>query len=43
MKMNTLEKAYEALRDETPELIMAPQLREQAFVPLQRMLDWSRN
>jgi quinolinate synthase len=43
MKMNTLEKAYEALRDETPELLMPPQLREKALVPLQRMLDWSRN
>jgi quinolinate synthase len=43
MKMNTLEKAYEALRDETPELVMAPDLREKALVPMQRMLDWSRN
>lgn len=43
MKMNTLEKVYEALRDETPELKMAPELREKALVPLQRMLDWSRN
>jgi quinolinate synthase len=43
MKMNTLEKAYEALRDETPELIMPVDLREKALVPMQRMLDWSRN
>jgi quinolinate synthase len=43
MKMNTLEKVHEALRDETPELIMSPDLREKALVPLQRMLDWSRN
>ena len=43
MKMNTLEKAYAALRDETPELIMSPDLREKALVPMQRMLDWSRN
>jgi len=43
MKMNTLEKAFEALRDETPELQMAPELREKAFVPMQRMLEWSRN
>ena len=43
MKMNTLEKAYAALRDETPELVMSPELREKALVPLQRMLDWSRN
>jgi len=43
MKMNTLEKVYEALRDETPELVMSSDLREKALVPLQRMLDWSRN
>ena len=43
MKMNTLEKVYEALRDEKPELIMPVELREKALVPLQRMLDWSRN
>jgi quinolinate synthase len=43
MKMNTLEKAYEALRDETPELVMTPELREKALIPMQRMLDWSRN
>jgi quinolinate synthase len=43
MKMNSLEKVYEALRDETPELVMPPELREKALVPLQRMLDWSRN
>jgi quinolinate synthase len=43
MKMNTLEKAFEALRDETPELVMAPDLRAKAFVPMQRMLDWSKS
>ncbi|MCE0483209.1 MAG: quinolinate synthase NadA [Methylacidiphilales bacterium] len=43
MKMNTLEKTYEALRDETPELVMSRHLRDKALVPLQRMLDWSRN
>jgi len=43
MKMNTLEKAYDALRTETPELVMTPELREKALVPLQRMLDWSRD
>jgi len=43
MKMNTLEKVYEALRDETPELVMPVDVREKALVPLQRMLDWSKN
>jgi quinolinate synthase len=43
MKMNTLEKVHAALRDETPELLMSTELRERALIPLQRMLDWSRN
>ena len=43
MKMNTLEKAFEALRDETPELVMALDLREKALVPMERMLEWSKN
>jgi quinolinate synthase len=43
MKMNTLEKVYEALRDEKPELVMPEDIREKALVPLQRMLDWSRD
>jgi len=43
MKMNTLEKVHDALLHEKPELVMAAALREQALVPLQRMLDWSRN
>ena len=42
MKMNTLEKVYDALRDETPELILPEDIREKALVPLQRMLDWSK-
>jgi quinolinate synthase len=42
MKMNTLEKAYDALLHETPELVMPEDVREKALVPLQRMLDWSK-
>ena len=42
MKMNTLEKAYDALLHETPELVMQEDVREKALIPLQRMLDWSR-
>jgi quinolinate synthase len=42
MKMNTLEKVRDALRDETPELLMPEELRAKAAVPLQRMLDWSK-
>ena len=43
MKMNTLEKLHETLVSEGPELIMESQLREKARIPLQRMLEWSRN
>jgi quinolinate synthase len=42
MKMNTLEKVRDALRDEKPELILPVDLREKALAPMQRMLDWSR-
>ncbi len=41
MKLNTLEKVYLALRDETPELVIKEDLRLRALVPLQRMLEWS--
>lgn len=43
MKMNTLEKLHETLLSEGPELVMESQLREKARIPLQRMLEWSRN
>ena len=41
MKLNTLEKLYLCLRDETPEITMPEELRLKAQQPLQRMLDWS--
>ncbi len=43
MKMNTLEKVLSALQEESPELTMKSELREKAHIPLQRMLEWSRN
>jgi quinolinate synthase len=43
MKMNTLQKVYDALRTEEPELTLSAEIREKARIPLQRMLDWSRN
>lgn len=42
MKLNTLEKIYLCLRDETPELIMDESLRLKALAPLERMLEWSK-
>jgi quinolinate synthase len=41
MKLNTLEKIYLCLRDETPELVMDETLRKKALTPLERMLEWS--
>ncbi|WP_437722773.1 quinolinate synthase NadA [Sorangium sp. So ce861] len=38
MRLNTLEKVYLALRDLAPRLEMAPELRERARVPIDRML-----
>lgn len=42
MKLNTLEKIYLALRDETPEITLPEDLRIKALAPLQKMLEWSR-
>jgi quinolinate synthase len=38
MKLNTLEKVYLALRDLEPRIEMAPELREAARLPIDRML-----
>jgi quinolinate synthase len=42
MKMNTLEKVRNALRDGTPEIHLDEATRTAALTPIQRMLDWSR-
>lgn len=42
MKLNTLEKLYNCLRDEQPEIIMNPEMIEAAKRPIIRMLDLSR-
>ncbi|MCO5253669.1 MAG: quinolinate synthase NadA [Bacteroidetes bacterium] len=41
MKLNTLEKLYRCLRDETPEIILEKELIEKALVPIERMLSFS--
>lgn len=43
MKMNTLEKLYKCLRDEQPEIELSSELIERAKMPIERMLDMSRN
>jgi quinolinate synthase len=42
MKMNTLEKAFNALRDLTPEITLPEPLRARAELPIRRMLELSR-
>jgi len=42
MKMNTVEKLRDCLRDLTPEITMDEAVRQRAFTPIKRMLDWSR-
>lgn len=42
MKMNTLQKLYKCLRDETPEITLSADMIERAAKPIVRMLDMSR-
>jgi quinolinate synthase len=42
MKMNTLEKAFNALRDLSPEIILPAPLRARAELPIRRMLELSK-
>ena len=41
MRLNTIEKLYLCLRDETPEIIVDPVIRERAVKPIIRMLELS--
>lgn len=43
MKLNTLQKMRDALRDMSPEIVMDEALRQRAAVPITRMLEWSRS
>lgn len=43
MKLNTMEKIYLALRDQTPELILDASLIERAKLPLEKMLEMSKS
>ena len=42
MKSITLEKLYETLKEEKNELTLPPEVAERAYLPIKRMLDWSR-
>lgn len=41
MRLNTLEKLYACLRDESPEITVDPQIAEKAVRPIKRMLEIS--
>lgn len=41
MKLNTLQKVYEALRDEKPEIQVPAEIAEKAMRPIKRMLEMS--
>jgi quinolinate synthase len=42
MRLNTMEKLYRCLRDETPEIQVDESIRRQAVTPIRRMLKLSR-
>ena len=42
MKMNTIEKARDALKNLAPEITLPEDVRQAAYAPIKRMLDWSR-
>ncbi len=42
MKMNTPERLRDCLRDLSPEIKLDEDLRQAAYAPLKRMLDWSK-
>jgi quinolinate synthase len=42
MKMNTLAKVRDCLRDGSPEILMDENVRVAAEIPLRRMLEWSK-
>ncbi|WP_324719540.1 quinolinate synthase NadA [Salinimicrobium sp. HB62] len=41
MKMNTLQKLYNCLEKEEPEILLSPQLMKEALAPIERMLELS--
>jgi quinolinate synthase len=43
MKMNTLEKAVQALENLAPEVTLTQEIIGKAKSPIERMLEWSRN
>ena len=42
MKMNTIEKLRDCLRDMSPQIGMPEDIRLEAYAPIKRMLEWSK-
>ena len=42
MKMNTIEKLRDCLRKLGPQINMEEEIRKQAYIPIKRMLEWSK-
>jgi len=42
MKVNTLDKLYDCLRDETPQILVAEAVAKKALIPIERMLELSK-
>lgn len=43
MRLNTLDKLYECLRSEKPEILIDEEIRKKAIKPIKRMLEMSKN
>jgi quinolinate synthase len=42
MKMNTIKKLRDCLRDQSPAIEMPEDIRQKAYAPIKRMLEWSK-
>ena len=42
MKMNTIEKLRDCLNVLGPQITMKEEIRKQAYIPIKRMLEWSK-
>ncbi len=43
MKLNTIEKVRDTLINRAPEIVLPEDIRQAAYLPIKRMLDWSRS
>jgi quinolinate synthase len=42
MKMNTIEKLRDCLKTMSPQIEMPEEIRQEAYAPIKRMLEWSK-